>query len=480
MRDVGDSFFRVNFSHPFHVEFILLSNTCATLWINKEVGMKGRMVLKVLVLGVITLVLMAILSAISGLTSERRNRLHEVERDIASSYAGSQRIGGPVFAVRFREFWTEKLYNGEKDTWYDKERNAERTRLVYPADFSYTGSLSVQERYRGIFKANVFQSEGRISGHVTFPPLEDLVRENVSRTELVSVNACFMVKDPRGIASIPQLNWGGQPVDLEAGSTLPSSDAGIHASLPDVGTLLGNTFDFEMDLKVYGTGRIEFVPVGDENHVELESAWPHPSFTGQFLASNRTISANGFSAVWDVNSLACSAQKSITSGDSSMQAFGVSLIDPISPYPLTDRALKYGFLFIFITFAAFWLFEVLAVLKIHPVQYGFIGLAQAIFFLLLLSLSEHVGFGISYAVASMATIGLIVFYVCHILHGLGRGLSFGALLTLLYGVLYVLLQSEDHALIAGSTLLFGLVSLVMMLTRKVDWYALTKADATAP
>lgn len=434
--------------------------------------MKGRMILKLLVLGGISVVLLVVLGSIGGLAQERKMRLDSVENDIARSSAGSQKIGGPVFKVTLREFWTEQLYNQEKDTWYDKEMNDVRVHLVFPSIFTYDGSMSVQERYRGIFKANIFQSEARLSGNVEFPSFESLARQKNSRLELVMVEACFLISDPRGLPSIPILQWNEHSLEFKAGSALGFSDSGIHAELPDPAGVFGNSFQFSTDLKVNGTRQLKFIPLGAENHISLKSSWPHPSFIGDFLADERTVSDEGFSAGWNVNSLACSAQQSISAGRGNVQSFGVSLIDPISPYPLTDRALKYGFLFVFITFAAFWLFEVLAALKIHPVQYGFVGLAQAIFFLLLLSLSEHVGFGTSYAVASMATIGLIVFYVCHILHGLKRGLSFGALLSLLYGVLYVLLQSEDHALVAGSVLLFGLMSVVMMLTRKVDWYAL--------
>jgi inner membrane protein len=217
------------------------------------------------------------------------------------------------------------------------------------------------------------------------------------------------------------------------------------------------------------------VPIGSENRIRLESSWPHPSFIGDFLATDRTVSDGGFDAAWNVNSLACSARQDVDAGKpNATQYLGVALIDPINPYPLTDRALKYGFLFIFITFAAFFLFELVKQLRIHPIQYGFVGLAQAIFFLLLLSLSEHLGFGLSYFAASAATICVICIYLCSVLKGLKRGLLFGAMLGVLYGALYGLLLSEDHALVAGSALLFGLLALAMMATRKLDWYALSE------
>ena len=442
--------------------------------------MMGRkMLFKLLILGGISLVLLAVLGLIDGLAQERKGRLDAVELDIANSYAGMQQFGGPVFKVTYRAFWTDHLYNEEKDVWYDKEMSAVRSRLVFPSSCTYDGTMSVEERRRGIFKANTYQSKGRLSGRVDFPSFESLSWQENVQTELVSVDACFIVSDPRGLPTIPVLQWNDQTLSFSAGSALSRLDEGIHAEVPNPEDVFGQRFDFSTDLELNGTRQLRFIPIAEENHITLKSEWPHPSFFGDFLPDGRDVSAEGFSANWNVNALASSARQNLENGNSYVQSFGVSLMDPIGLYSLTDRALKYGYLFIFITFAAFWLFEVLAALRIHPVQYSFVGLAQAIFFLLLLSLSEHIGFGVSYGLASLATIGLIVLYVCHILHSLVRGLLFGAMLALLYGVLYALLQSEDHALVAGSALLFGLITLVMMLTRKVDWYALgPRAEGT--
>jgi len=436
--------------------------------------MRNRIFLKLLVLGGISILLLFALSSIGGITRERRQRLHEVQRNIAESYAGPQRITGPVFLVEYRERWTGKLYNKEKDSWYGKEMDALRTATVFPEQLYYTGVLQVQERYRGIYKANVFQSIGRIEGSVEFPALESLRKEQASSIELVSVKACLLVSDPRGISHVPAFEWNGESLDILPGSGLKAEGKGIHADLPDVETLSGQEAAFALDLDVHGMGRFEFVPIGSDNHVRLESAWPHPSFIGDFLAVDRAVSSEGFVAEWSVNGLACSAQQDMAAGKlTQMQCFGVDLVDPLNPYPLTDRALKYGFLFVFITFAAFFLFELTKELRIHPIQYGFVGLAQALFFLLLLSLSEHIGFGLSYLLASAATIDIVAVYLCSVLKGFKRGVFFGGVLAVLYGALYALLQSEDHALLAGSTLLFGLTALVMMLTRKLDWYALT-------
>lgn len=436
-----------------------------------------KVLLKLGMLGGISLFLLVALSSIGGLTQERKHRMQEVRRNIAESYAGPQRILGPVFSVEYRESWMGKLYNKEKESWYEKEMVAVRQAVIYPKQLEYEGSLQVRERYRGIFKAHVYQSEGRITGSVAFPAIGTFQSEQNSTIELLSAKACLLIGDPRGISTAPVFSWGKETLEVEPGSALGVDGLGIHAELPEVGNLPGKVFDFSLNLDVHGMGRFEFVPIASENQIKITSAWPHPSFIGDFLATNRTVSDSGFSAEWKVNGLACSAQQTMDAGKlNKIQFLGVDLIDPVNPYPLTDRALKYGFLFVFITFAVFFLFELVKQLRIHPIQYGFVGLAQAIFFLLLLSLSEHIGFGWAYLSASAVTIGVIALYLCSVLKGVKRGLLFGGVMAVLYGALYGMLQSEDHALVAGSVLLFVLLAIVMLRTRNVDWYALGAKD----
>jgi inner membrane protein len=440
--------------------------------------MQIRIFLKLLVLGGVSVLLLVALIAIGGLTGERKNRLYDVRQNIADTYAGPQRILGPVFQITFRENWVTREVDRERGVQFNREMSAIQKKFVFPEALSYDGSLTVQERYRGIFKAHVFQTHGKIAGTVQFPELEALRTQQGSTLDLVSIKPILLLSDPRGISHVPVFRWNGEPIEVRSGTSLQGQGSGIHAVVP-VDDTLGSTASFDVELPLHGSSRLEFVPIADNNTVRLSSAWPHPSFVGNFLATERTISPDGFEAEWNVNALATTAQQDLqVYNHHNSQYFGVDLIDPINPYPLTGRALKYGFLFIFITFAAFFLFELTKQLRIHPIQYGFVGLAQAVFFLLLLSLSEHMGFGRSYLAASAATICLIAFYLCGVLHGIGRGVLFGAVLSVLYGALYGLLQSEDHALVAGASLLFALLALVMILTRDLDWYALVqKKDA---
>ena len=231
-------------------------------------------------------------------------------------------------------------------------------------------------------------------------------------------------------------------------------------------------------------------PIARDNRFSLQSSWPDPIFGGDFLPRTRTVDAKGFRARWEVSSLATSAQSDyLASPDASkllqlgatrgadqmtdaIDAVGVTLFDAVDAYTLADRATKYGILFVLLTFVGFFMFELIKQLPIHPIQYGLVGLALAIFFLLLVSLSEHIRFGIAYLVSAAACIGLLGFYLSAVLRSTTRGLGFAAMLATLYAALYGVLISEDNALVLGAGLLFLVLATIMVVTRKVDWYAL--------
>ncbi|RZA14544.1 MAG: cell envelope integrity protein CreD, partial [Lysobacteraceae bacterium] len=215
------------------------------------------------------------------------------------------------------------------------------------------------------------------------------------------------------------------------------------------------------------------VPLADGNRIVLDSPWPHPQFNGGFLPRAPRVDGKGFHAEWDVSSLASNAQAQYRKeGRTPLDAIGISLVEPVDLYAKLDRASKYGLLFVLLTFTGFLMFETIRQLPIHPIQYLLVGLALAIFFLLLLGLSEHVAFGWAYLAASIGCIGLLGIYVGSVLRSNLRGAGFAAMLGLLYAVLYGLLLSEDNALVLGSGLLFAILAAVMVATRKVDWYQL--------
>lgn len=229
------------------------------------------------------------------------------------------------------------------------------------------------------------------------------------------------------------------------------------------------------------------MPVAKNSQIQIKSNWPHPQFGGRFLPSpkNRQIDASGFNVAWNISSLATNAQTQLSSIEGEFKVpdsaplgqvdrFSVGFIEPVNVYSQSDRATKYGLLFVALTFAAFFIFEILKSLPIHPVQYLLVGLSLVIFFLLLVGLAEHIAFLAAYLAASAACIALTSFYLVHVLHNMWRGIGFGVALTLLYGALYGLLSSENNALVMGSILLFAVLAVIMVATRKVDWYQIGK------
>ena len=311
------------------------------------------------------------------------------------------------------------------------------------------------------------------------------------------------VGDARGIRTA-QLTLGGQTLALKPGTFHPQYSRGLHATLPESVLSATDGLAATLDLELVGTERLSIVPLGSNTEVQLSSGWPHPSFTGRFLPSEREVRDDGFTAQWRLSSLATTAQQDVAQGKPVCQAsggddddepaaaaapsggcadsFSVAFIDPVNPYSLAQRAIKYGVLFIALTFVGVGLFELMKRLRVHPVQYLLVGSALCSFFLLLLSLSEHLPFGAAYALAATACVLLLGYYASHMLGSVRRGLPFGAGMALLYGLLYVLLQLEQTALVVGALALFAVLALVMVLTRKVNWYGLTapRSAAAAP
>jgi inner membrane protein len=217
--------------------------------------------------------------------------------------------------------------------------------------------------------------------------------------------------------------------------------------------------------------------------VDIASSWPHPQFSGSFSPHERSVDDRGFKASWAVSSLASAAQEQLRRNlvaDAEVESLTVALVDPVDVYTQADRATKYGILFVLLTFVGFALFELIKQLRIHPLQYLLVGLALAIFFLLLISLSEQIAFWQAYLVSAAACIGLQGFYLSGVLRSWKYGLMFSTLLTLLYGALFLLLGSENNALLLGSLLLFGILALIMWITRKIDWYELGKRATDPP
>lgn len=436
--------------------------------------MKNRLFLKLLAIGLLGALLCIPLLMIESTIARRAQYRETAISDIARSDAGAQSLNGPVLVIPYR-IGQWKVTDAKAGVRM-LEWNTYQLRLL-PRQLTVSGALQPDQRKRGIFRATVYSTQLDIAGDFDVPANFNL-NEKYDEFELLQPYVAVGVADIRGIKASPELLWNAQAATFEPGSQLPQLGAGIHANVSGV-TLAGGRMPFKFKLALAGMDRLDVTPLGRDTDITLTSPWPHPSFGGQFLPTSRQVSAQGFEANWHTSWFSTNAKERFDECISTQQCgkfqtmqLGVRLMDPVDNYLMSERSVKYGFLFVFLTFGAFFLFEVLKRLAVHPVQYGLVGMALAMFFLLLVSLSEHIAFALAYAIAAAACVGLTSFYVMHVLQSTLRGLSFGAMLATLYGLLFMLLQSEDYALLLGSSLLFGLLALAMLITRKIDWYQL--------
>lgn len=440
---------------------------------------------KIFLIVLLMALLMIPLSMIDSLVTERSLWRDSAVRDIASSFAGSQKIAGPLLVVPYTEFIRvpESDPNiGEKSTEPGiKILKRHHYAFIMPEALDISADMRTEERYRGIYTVPTY------TGKLTFQGAFRLDRNFGIRSENeIAWDEAFLwlaVDDNRGIQTRPTLQWQGRKAEFTPGAregiaVRTSQAGGISAN---VGSLSAEpaTYVFSFDLPLAGTERLDFVPVGRDMTVKLHSDWQHPSFSGRFLPAERTVNAQGFTATWKVSHFASNAEELLQQCASGTcdamlaNAFGVNLIQPVDTYQQTDRAIKYAVLFIGLTFTLFFLFETLKRLPVHPIQYGLVGTSLAIFYLLLLSLSEHMAFTLAYAISAGACVLILASYVSAVLHSLMRGMCFASGLSVLYGTLFCLLRSEENALLMGSVLLFVILSGIMQVTRKVDWYAVT-------
>ena len=434
--------------------------------------MKNPLFQKCALLALIGALLLIPLSMIESTIAERTAHRAEAIRAIAASSAGEQSVAGPVLSLPVVEEYDDEQIeeiNGERRKKIIRRKRT-HTLTVLPRQQHFDGRLNVEKRAYGLHSTAVFEMEGTITGVFETPGPTALpaLGQNATLiwgTPFVSVG----VSDVGGINGEPKIELAGKALNARRGAHAAGLKNGFHATSEGVRGDKVETLPFRIDMRLAGTGSFDFVPLGETATAELQGNWAHPSFGGNYLPRSREITAAGFSAQWSTTALASnadSAELGKTTG------FQVRLIDPVDIYRQATRAVKYGALFLILSFAAFFMFENLRTQPIHPIQYLLIGLAQALFFLLLTSLSEHIRFSWAYLAASGASILLIGIYLAAIMQGWQRGLGFSLGLAILYAALYGILRSEQNALLLGSLLLFLALAALMLGTRRIDWYRL--------
>ncbi|HEX6591134.1 MAG TPA: cell envelope integrity protein CreD [Moraxellaceae bacterium] len=440
--------------------------------------MKNPLLRKFLMMGALTLLLCIPLRLIGVTVWERSSTRDQVRHEVAASMAGEQKIAGPVLVQPYWELVKEKSKDSdgkEKETqvWHPRQH------VWLPERLAINGRMENTPRHRGIYEAQLYASSLGIKASFDIAGKPAPLGENISWGKPY---LAISISDVRGISELPRGRINGSTLAFAAGSGLNILPAGVQAPIQ---LTPGGHYEVDLNLDIKGMERLDVMPLGKESQLKLSSRWPHPSFQGNYLPDVQEIGKNGFSAGWNSTYLSTNIEyqfQSCLAGNDELcnklmaNQMGVRLIDPVDVYLQSERALKYGFLFVFMTFAAFMLYELMKRLRIHAMQYLLVGTAQTLFFLLLVALAEHILFAWAYAIAASACTALLGFYVSYVLRSAWRGLGFGAVIALLFGVLYMLLQSEDYALLMGSLLLFGLLAVAMVLTRNLDWFALGAAE----
>lgn len=436
---------------------------------------------KLALIGLMVLLLGVPLLSVWALVGERENRSHEVANDVARSWGGQQSVTGPFLIVPYTV--KVQVVSGDKQL----EQTQSRLAVFLPDKVDFVARTTSQLLHRSIYEVPVYSGDLAVTGHFEAPDIAKIEPEAAS---VHWADAVFVLSlsDVSGLKQASPLSITGRgDAGFEPSVGLAASQMqGIHARLADVkgagasapDAPAGPTaaFDFSFKLAFSGSYGLSFAPVGRETTVSLASDWPNPSFSGAFLPVNRKIGQDGFTASWKVPHLARSVPQAWATPEAEFNLnrlggylFGADLYVPVDFYDLVTRALKYGLMFPAAGFMAVFIMETLARKRLHPVQYLFSGAALVLFFVLLLSFAEHIGFFAAYVLASIATSLLVAGYVWRAMGSAAKGGIMIAVLLILYGLLYFVLKLEDYALLAGAIAGFAMLAAAMFLTLGVDW-----------
>ncbi|CAB5652981.1 MULTISPECIES: cell envelope integrity protein CreD [Klebsiella] len=414
------------------------------------------------------------LMMVRELINERADYRSEVVDAIEQSTSGSQKLAGPLIAIPI----TETLTRMENQ----KEVNYQRSWVYYwlPESLAVTGKQTVESRRVGIYSGQVWHNALQIKA--SFDPLR-LAALRKTNIVLGQPRLVVSVGDARGIGAIHAPEVNGNVLSVEPGLGISGDGAGIHMPMPALAED-NKPLEIAFSLDLNGTGEFSLVPIGRNSELQLTSNWPHPGFLGSFLPTQREVSAAGYRAHWQsswfANDMGSYFKDDMEIPWSRLPAFSADVMSLADQYQLTDRATKYAILLIGLTFMAFFVFESLTRRPLHPMQYLLVGLSLVLFYLVLLALSEHVGFTAAWLAASLSGAVMNGVYLQAVLRGWRNSLLFVAALLLLDGVMWFLLHSEDSALLLGTGVLVLALSVLMFLTRRVDWYALSLPKGSAP
>lgn len=436
-------------------------------------SMNDTLTIRAMIVGVIALVMLIPLVMMQGVVDERNGLYSNVLHDIANTWGGQQLLQGPVLVVPFVEKHVSKETikddNGEEKI-KTKTKYLTKYAIHLPKDLNIEVNLAEQHRKRGIYKSLVYEAELSLAGGFDRLDIHSM-SDHIHRIDWDKAYIVLGLSDTRAINEVSSLNWNGNEIGYSPGTKVTEIlSHGFHASLKDLNAE-SEQHVFNTKVSINGSQGFRFAPFGENTIVNMKSSWPHPSFQGMTLPTNYEITADGFTSSWTIPHLARNYPQSWVYADQNYHlgefTAGVDLFEPVFLYSKVTRAVKYGILFVGLTFLTFLIFELTTQTRLHYVQYGLIGVALTLFYLVLLSIAEHTAFLTAYIIAAIINIGLITIYTGAALKNWTRAGVIFVLLSALYTVLYSLLQLEDYALLMGTMLLLFVLMVLMYVTRNL-------------
>lgn len=433
----------------------------------------GSVTTKAVLIGVIVLLLLVPLGMLSGVLSERATLREVAYQRVAEGWGGNLTFSGPMLVVPT-----------EREVLVDDKARVIRTELyILPSRLDVNADVNVEPQPRkvGIYGVPVYLSTLRLRGEFDFRPLSIYVDTPKVTYLWAQSRLRLPVSTAKSLREVTRADFGGQHVTL--GPAAPGLHPGIETPI-DMSELRGkDTADFAFDAVVAGSRNVSVLPLGNVTTVTMKSNWPHPSFQGAFLPAEHKIDDQGFEARWQVLELnrpyrTIWHEGEVNEAMLSESSFGVGLFQSVDIYQRAERAVKYAALFIALTFLTLFAWEQVTRNRLHPLQYLLVGLALSMFYLLLIALSEHVAFVVAYLAAATSLVLLIGMYIAGALRSSRRGLVAGGAMSVIYGLLYMLVLSEDYSLLLGAIILFAALAAVMLATRRFDWYQTRAIDQT--
>ena len=421
---------------------------------------------KLIFIGVLVLLLLIPMEMIKSLINERMEIADEATNEVYQSWSGPQTITGPVLSLTLKSQTTDAE---------GKAKFEQNTYNILPNKLNINGNIATQELKRGIYEIVVYNAPIDITGSFVYTDELKNIMSSYDNVEVTNAAIYMGISDLRGISEEVMIQFGDQQLYMNSGLPAYSlSNSGLSNNVDIEQFLEGKQMDFSTKLTLKGSKSIDFMPFGKTTSVKLSSNCTTPSFSGTFLPTNRNITNEGFTCDWKVVQVNRNYPQ-VISGNSYYKpiqdsVFGVNVLIPLQHYQKSMRTVKYAILIILLTFVVNFFVEMIQKKDIHPVQYLLIGLALCLFYSLLVSLSEHTSFTIAYIIAALMTDGLITCYLAGVLKIKKTALAIGGLLLALYAFIFVLMQLESYALLAGSIGLFILLAVLMHFSQKIEWY----------